>query len=195
MSDMTEHKLSRVIPNETWGLVIEFDQGEHRLFNSRIAREEMGWSQLAYPNKLKNLTFTDSHVRWPTGEELTAGYLYRKSEPLSQAELERQVLRLSYKNQAPTAIHPTHHVYGVYLFPFSTRLFDVGESIAGGHAELGGSRSMTLEELLAWQDWKLHFTLSGGDWAMPLIELNAECSETLSDLLVREICRREGTLA
>jgi hypothetical protein len=189
---MTAPLLERVVPNETWQLVIEFGQAGHRLFDSRMAREEMGWGQLAYPNRFKNFTYTADHVLWPDIGELSADYLYRYSAPLARENLEHQVLRLSYRNQAPTDIHPTHHVYGVYLFPFSPALFDLGESIGGGHMEMGGSRRMSLDEVLAWPDWKKHFVLSGGEWAIPMVEAHAGEIAILSDLLVRQICCRGG---
>ena len=43
---MTTPELKRVVPNETWQLVIEFDQGELSLFDAGIARNEMNWPQL-----------------------------------------------------------------------------------------------------------------------------------------------------
>ncbi|MFC5740803.1 hypothetical protein [Dyella tabacisoli] len=192
---MTAPGLERVVPNETWQLVIEFGGAEHRLFDAEIARKEMSWPALAYPNRLKNLSYTVSSITWPEIGELSAAYLYRNSTPLTKEGLEHQVLRLSYKNQAPTETHPTHHVYGVYLFPFSANLFDVGESIGGGHGEMGGSRRMRTDELLALPDWKRHFRLSGCDWAIPIVEGHGDEPMKLSDVLVREICRREGELS
>lgn len=189
---MDAPRIKRVVPNENWRLVIQFDPEEYRLFESRIAREEMNWPQLAYPNKFKNFTHTERGVIWSGMGELSADYLYRHSQPLAREKLEGQVLRLSYKNQAPTDVHPTHHVYGVYLFPFRTALFDVGESIAGGHAEMGGSKRYTVDELLAWPEWKRNFQLAGGEWAIPIIESHERDGADLSDVLVREICRREG---
>jgi hypothetical protein len=189
---VTSPRLERVVPNETWQLVIAFDGAEHRLFDAEVARESMNWPALAYPNKLKHLSYTAHAVTWPQIGELSASYLYRNAVPLRQEDLDRQVLRLSYKNQAPTETHPTHHVYGVFLFPFSATLFDVGESIGGGHGERGGSRRMTSDELRMWPDWKRHFRLSGCDWAVPIVEAHGDQPAELSDLLVREICRREG---
>jgi len=191
---MTEPGLKRVVPNETWQLVIDFGGTEHRLFDAKFAREEMNWPALAYPNRLKNLSYTVHSITWPEIGELSAAYLYRNSRPLAKEGLEHQILRLSYKNQAPTETHPTHHVYGVFLFPFSAMLFDVGESIGGGHGETGGSRRMKTDELLKLPDWKRHFRLSGCDWAIPLVEAHCEEPTKLSDLLVREVCRREGEL-
>lgn len=191
---MTPPRLERVVPNETWQLVIAFAGAEHRLFDVGMARESMNWPALAYPNRLKNLSYTAHAVSWAGIGELSASYLYRNSTPLAQEGLDRQVLRLSYKNQAPTPTHPTHHVYCVFLFPFSDTLFDVGESIGGGHGERGGSRRTRTDELLMLSDWRQHFRLAGCDWAVPIVEAHGDQPAELSDLLVREICRREGEL-
>lgn len=129
--------LTNVMPNEQWQLVLEFAGEEHRLFDSSVARLEKGWPELAYPNKLKNVTFSDRGISWPGGRTLDSHYLYSKSKPVSAEVLAKQVLRLGYKNQAPTSEHPTHHVYGVYLYPYRKQQFEVGESIGGGHGEMG----------------------------------------------------------
>jgi hypothetical protein len=185
------HRLTSVIPNEQWQLLLEFSGEEHRLFDSSVARLEMGWAELAYPNKLKNLTFSDHSVSWPGGRTLDSGYLYSKSEPVSAELLASQVLRLGYKNQAPTSAHSSHHVYGVYLYPYRRQPFEVGESIGGGHGETGASRSFSLAELLAWSDWKLNFELSGCAWAISLVE-QAFAERELLRSLVKQICFREG---
>lgn len=184
-------KLLRVVPNEQWQLVLEFASQGFRLFDASIARVDKGWSEFAYPNKLKNLTFTEREVLWPLGRSLSARYLLSKSKPLTAAALENQVLRLGYKNQAPTPTHPTHHVYGIHLYPFRREPFEIGESIGGGHAEMGGSQSYDLSALLASTDWKTQFELSGCSWAIPLVQQSANESALLVTLIT-ETCRREG---
>ena len=109
--------------------------------------------------------------------------------------LESQSLRVAYKNRAPTPEHQSHHVYGVYLAPFSAEPFQAGESIGGGHAEMGGSQSYTLAALLARPKWRHHFELSGCTWAVPLIEAGSHNERALLDALVNEVCRREGAAA
>ena len=183
--------LVNVVPNEQWQLVLEFAGEGHRLFDAAIARTEKGWAEFAYPNKLKNLTFTSEQVIWPGGRTLDARYLYAKSKPIQSQALRNQLLRLGYKNQAPTTVHASHHVYGVYLFPFSSQPFSVGESIGGGHGELGGSASYSLSELLDWSEWKHHFELSGCAWAVALVE-EARTESDLLRTLVKEVCSREG---
>lgn len=184
------HRISLVLPNEKWELVIEFEDG-HRLFTASIAREEFDWQELAYPNKLKNLLYTEQQVEWPGGHILTADYLYKKSVPLAPESLQFENLRLGYQNQAPTEKHPNHHVYCVYLYPFNDKPFSIGESIGGGHAEMGYSVNYTLAELLVLPDWKKHFELSGGAWAVPLVSNDNE-PKALLKLLVEMVCQREG---
>lgn len=184
--------LVNVIPNETYQLVLEFEGKEFRLFDASIARTEKGWPELAYPQKLKNLTFNERQVFWPGDRSLDADYLYVKSKPIEGRTLQNQVLRLSYRNQAPTAQHPSHHVYGVWLYPLRGQAFEVGESIGGGHAEMGGSSSLSLAELRAWRGWQHHFELSGCAWAVPLVD-EAGDEQALLKMLIKEICRREGT--
>ena len=184
------HRISFVFPNEKWELAIEFEDG-HRLFKASIAREEFDWQELAYPHKLKNLVYSEKQVEWPGGRILGADYLYEKSVPLPPESLQFENLRLGYQNQAPTDKHPSHHVYCVYLYPFHKKPFAIGESIGGGHAEMGYSVNYTLTELHARPDWERHFELSGCAWAVPLVS-NANEPEALFRLLVEMVCQREG---
>lgn len=180
-----------VVPNEQWQLLLEFADGEHRIFDASVARVEKGWAELAYPDKLKHLSFDARGVSWPGGRTLDAAYLHAKSRPIGPDALANQVLRLGYRNQAPTSVHPSHHVYGVYLYPFRGQPFEVGESIGGGHGDMGGSASYGLLELLAWPEWKHHFELSGCAWAAPLVQAMPAERELLRTL-VRQVCLREG---
>jgi hypothetical protein len=70
-------KLRRVVPNEKWQLILDLGPDGLRLFDASIARKEKGWSQLAYPNKFKNLTYTDDLVRWGQDEELSSTWLHK----------------------------------------------------------------------------------------------------------------------
>lgn len=186
------HYLINVMPNEQWQLVLEFAGEEPRLFDSSVAIVEKGWSELAYPNKLKNLTFGDHYVSWPGGHILDSDFLYSKSKLASPTVLANQELRLGYKNQAPTTVHSSHHVYEVSLYPYRKQLFDVGESIGGGHCEMGGTSSYSLAELLAWPEWKITFELAGCAWAIPLVE-EASSERELSRTLVKQVCFREAS--
>lgn len=184
--------LRRAVPNEQWQMILEFDGPEYRLFDTSILREKKGWNRLAYPQHLKQFTVTPDSICWDNEGRVDAAYLYRSSTPLPQANLEQQVLRLSYKNQAPTPEDKLHHVYGVYLARFSNKPFRIGESIGGGIADRGGGRDFSLQELLLWPQWKQHFELSGCSWAVPLLESLAGEPDRLLDLLIREACLRNG---
>lgn len=180
-----------VVPNEQWQLVLAFAGEGHRLFDASTARADKGWNEFAYPDRFKNLTFDEHEVRWPGGRVLDAAYLHARSRPIDPASLPHQVLRMGYQNQAPTPAHPSHHVYGVYLYPFRQRPFEVGESIGGGHGEMGGSASHDLQSLRAWPGWKQDFELAGCGWA--IVPIEQACDEqVLLRELIRRICEREG---
>ncbi|KMY65165.1 hypothetical protein AAU61_23665, partial [Desulfocarbo indianensis] len=60
-------------------------------------------------------------------------------------------------------------------------------------ADTGGSSGFSLAGLRASQDWQHHFDLSDCAWAVPMVEVASE-QATLLNALVREVCRRAGTL-
>lgn len=190
---MKTHTMTRVVPNDSWGLVVEFGYTEHRLVDSSVLRARMTWPLKDHANKLKQFAYTETSVVWSGMIEMTAEYLYEHSTLLTDEQRERQSLSLSYTNRAPTAQDEKHHVYGVNLYPFSANLILLEESIGGGHAERGGASRMTPADLLARHDWKRHFERAGGEWAIPMIGNHTDQPAVLSDLLVREICRRAGT--
>ena len=72
--------LTNVIPNETWQLALEFEGQEIRLFDASIARAEKNWPELAYPHKLKNLTFDARQVCWPGDRVLDAERAHHLAE-------------------------------------------------------------------------------------------------------------------
>jgi hypothetical protein len=190
--------LIRVVPTDDGQLALEFRPGGIRLFDFAAARLERdqagaGWPGLQYPETFKHLTFSADGVRWPGGTVLAADALFTGSRPLGEPELERQSLRVAYRNQAPTREHPSHHVYAVYVRPFAAKQFLIGESINGGHLELGGSIVLSCAELLAWPGWEQHFELSGCDWAVPLISASGTEERARVDAVVLEVCRRAGT--
>jgi hypothetical protein len=193
VGSFTMVKLRRVVPNENWQLILDFGPDGMRIFDAAIARREMGWSQFADPNRFKNLTCTDEWVRWGNGETLSSTWLHANSRLVPATGLEYEVLRLGYKNQAPTPQHRSHHVYSVYLAPFGSRPFRVGQSIGGGHADTGEGRNLSLSGLLEWEEWKRHFDLSSCQWAIQFIEAGANAEQVLIDTLVHEICRRSGS--
>ncbi|MFC4070408.1 hypothetical protein [Actinoplanes subglobosus] len=187
--------LIRVVPTERWQLALEFSSGERRVLDCSVARlqrerPDRDWTALASPERFKHLDFDADRVWWPGGKVLDAGYLFTASSPLTGRDLENQLLRVAYRNQAPTPDHPTHHVYYVCVVPFGSRPFLLGESINGGHGEMGGSTSLDLAGLRAWRGWKDHFELSGCGWAVPLIGADERSSV---DAVIRGVCRRADT--
>ena len=189
---MSQHHLKRAVPNEQFQVILEFVGPEYRIFDTSLLCKDKGWHKLAYPQHMKRFTVSGDGVFWPDGGKVDATYLHERSRPINQEQLEHQVIRLSYKNQAPTTEDKLHHVYGVYLAPYSSKSFRVGESIGGGLADRGSGYDVSLSELLAWPEWKRHFELSGCSWAAALVESLASKPEKLFDALISEACRRNG---
>ncbi len=189
---MTKHTLTRAIPNESFQFVLQFDGSEHRVFSTSLLCQRFGWKVLAYPQHLKRFVWDEDKIVWSSGGAVDAEFLYENSTPVVLASLEQQTIRLSYKNQAPTSQHKQHHVFGVYLAPFSEKWFRLDESIGGGHGDQGGSESLNLDELLARLDWKVHFQQAGCPWAIEVIASRVGEPDLLIDRLVREACERNG---
>lgn len=137
MIDTSTVNLLRVVPTDRGHLVLEFAEHGFRVFDALVAYRTLGWEEFAYSHRVKQLAYDAHAVTWPNGRRLDAAYLLAHSAPIDAATLARQTLRLGFKNQAPTAMHASHHEYDVHLFPFGQRPFSVGESIGGGHAEMG----------------------------------------------------------
>jgi hypothetical protein len=189
---MSPRLLTRVTPNEQFQVILEFADAEYRIFDMSVLCNEEGWSALAYPQNLKRFTFSEAEVSWSIGGTVSASYLYERSKPIGLAQLDHQVLRLSFKNQAPTDEDKHHHEYAVYLAPFSEKLFRVGESIGGGMADRGGARNLSIVELLDWPQWKQHFELAGCAWAIGKIEPLTSKPQELLSTLIDEACQRNG---
>ena len=185
-------KLIRAVPNENWELILLFEADDWRLFKASTAREQYGWPGLGSPVFFKQFTFTAAGLQWSGNKTLPSSYLHAHSTALPFAQRKHQTLRLSYKNQAPTAEDPKHDVFGVYLQPFGPQPFQLGESIGGGMADRGGGQGYSLAELLAFPGWQQHFTLSGAGWAIPYVLAHPADEATLLDLLIKEICKRGG---
>jgi len=106
-------------------------------------------------------------------------------------KLPNEYIAISFKNQAPTEQDKTHHVYCFYIHPFNReKPFMLAESIGGGHAERGGSTTLSLKELLQYKDWKAHLEKSGCTWAIEVIEQYQPDIERIADILTS---RKEGS--
>lgn len=100
----------------------------------------------------------------PAGDEIKP-----LPSPTSILEPVSDCLLIGNKNHAPTSQHESHHWYYVYIHPHA-RQFQLGQSIAGGHAERGGSIKMKPDELLDFEAWEEHFKLSGCEWGIPIVK-------------------------
>ena len=181
-------KLLRVVPNERWQLILEFEDFGFRLFRAEPLYSELGWAHLAYPNHFKHFRFTPDAIVWAGGESLSAQELLDRSETIAASDLEFQSLNLGMVNRAPTAAHVSHHVFYVSLAAFSDQPFGLGESIGGGHAEMGGMFSFSLLELRAHPGWRDHLRFAGCGWLLGLLEGFAGDQRVIVDALVRVVC-------
>lgn len=68
--------------------------------------------------------------------------------------------------------------------------FIISESIGGGHAECGSAGTFSLQELLAYPEWKSDFEKAGCSWAITIIEANPNNIQNLLDDLVNEVRKR-----
>jgi hypothetical protein len=100
------------------------------------------------------------------------------------SKLPNEYTTISFKNQAPTAEDKTHHEYHFCIHPSSEKPFMLAESIGGGHAERGGSITLSLEELLQYKDWKEHMEKSDCTWAIEVIEQYHPDTERIIDILI-----------
>ena len=190
---MSSTQIIRVFPNEQSQLILEFLGQEYRIFDLMILYREMEWKELAYPQHQKAFIVSEDEISWPGSGTVDARFLYERSKSIEIDRLENQIIRLSYKNQAPTSENKHHHVYGVYLAPYSSKPFRVGESIGGGMADRGGGYDFSLADLQEWPEWKKHFELSGCMWAVSLIDSLPTDPVKLIELLIAEACRRNGS--
>jgi hypothetical protein len=158
-----------------------------------VLYRENGWKHLAYPQHQKNFLASESAITWPTSGTVDSDFLYERSKPIEGGRLERQIIRLSYKNQPAAGEDNGHHVYGVFLAPYSPKPFRLDESIGGGMADRGGGYDFSLDELLMWPNWRHHFELSGCKWAAVLVDSLSDRPEALIDSLIKEACKRNGS--
>jgi hypothetical protein len=94
---------------------------------------------------------------------------------------------ISSKNVAPTAAHPTHHVYSFHIDLASDHPFVFEESIGGGHAEQGGAIALALDQLETWPgNWRDHLQLAGAGHAIAQIE-HAQRTKSVATLSVQEL--------
>ena len=184
----TVDMIKKVTPTEQWELIIELSNSKFLIVKTESMYGK-GYDFLAYPNQLKAFTYDDNKITWKNDKSISINEIKSFAKTTSLDEIKNKNLRINYKNQAPTKQHKSHHVYGVYLYPFK-RQISIGESIGGGHGERGGSVTLSITELLNYKGWENHFLLSDCEWAIEIIKSNKENEEKIIDELVRGICLR-----
>lgn len=181
--------INRVVPTENWELVAELANGGYRIIETKDIYDK-GFKFLAYPNQLKAFRTDNENIYWKNGVQMSLNDFYELSREIGLDKLKTKSLRVNYKNQAPTKDHKTHHVYGTFLHPFDfEKPISLSESIGGGHADMGGSRQYSLQELKEHEKWRDFLRLSDCDWIIPIVESMAD-SKYLIDKIVKGICDR-----
>lgn len=182
--------LRRVIPLDFYELVLQLSDGSYRLFSPAKNSLYEKYSFLAYPHKLKALRFSSDGITWYNGVHFTLDFLLQHSVTKEKSELNNW-LTIGSKNQAPTDQDAHHHEFYVAVRPFTPETPIVtGESIGGGHADRGGCSTLSVSQLLAQNDWEIHFGKSDATWAIPLIKAYADQPELLIGSLVENAIRR-----
>ena len=186
----TVDMIKKVTPTEQWELIIELSNSKYLIIKTESMYDK-GYDFLAYPNQLKAFTYDDKKITWKNGKSISINEIKEFAKTTSLDEIKNKNLRINYKNQAPTKQHKSHHVYGVYLYPFK-RQINIGESIGGGHAERGGSVTLSITELLNHKDWENHFLKSDCEWAIRIIKSSKNSEEKIFDELIKGICTRSN---
>ena len=168
-----EMTFKNIYPTDDWKIIMELNDNSFRLLNYQDLGDD--FSFCAYPNQLKAFSFSENEILWKNGKTINVTKAFNTSTPVDINEVVHSSITVGMKNQAPTDQDNNHHVYYVSLYPLKTdKPIIIGESIGGGHAERGGCRPCSISELLDISNWKSHFEFSGCDWAIEIIERNAE---------------------
>lgn len=184
-----------ITPIDYYELIIEFENGEFKSFSPEKLKLYEQHDFLAYPNKLKSYKYDNNQVTWYNNFHLDKEYLYQNSKLLEPEQLERNGLSISSKNLAPTDRHTSHHVYYFMIYPFKNeKQFVIGESIGGGHGEMGGCGSFDLKEILGSPELINHFTLSDCFWVYEIMKTNEIDTKDVLNKIVLEVCKRSNPL-
>jgi hypothetical protein len=187
--------IKSIIPIDYYELIIEFENSEFKCFSPEKLKLYEKRDFLAYPNKLKSFKYDQNQIIWYNNFHLDKKYLYQNSILLEQDQLERNGLSISSKNHAPTDKHPSHHVYYFMIYPFKNeKQFVIGESIGGGHGEMGGCASFDLKEILESPELINHLTLSNCSWVYEIMKANSFDTKDVINKLVLEVCIRSNPL-
>ena len=81
------------------------------------------------------------------------------------------------------------------IYPFKNdKQFIIGESIGGGHGEMGGCSSFDLKEILGRPELINHLTLSNCPWVYEIMKINSIGTKEIINKLVNEVCIRSNPL-
>jgi hypothetical protein len=183
-------QIKSVTPIDFYELVVEFTNGEYKLFSPKDLNLYKEFAFLAYPNKLIAFRYTSNEIMWYNGVALGCDYLYKNTTNIDHKQLSGKMLRIGFKNQAPTDQHPNHHEYYFAIYPFHpTEPFSLGESIGGGHGEMGGSASFSLTGLINYADYEKHLELANCAWVIEIIKEYADNTDSILARIIAEVSR------
>jgi len=184
--------IKSITPIDFFELVIAFSNGEVKVFSPGKLKLYDQYDFLAYPNKLRAFTFTPKTITWFNGLSFGSDFIYDNSDEIAMELLVKKSLTIGSANQAPTK---QHHVYSFSIFPFkSEKQFVLGESIGGGHAEVGGCASYSLNELIESPGYAVHLKLANCSWVVEILIANGnDWKSVLNDIIVGA-CKRANDI-
>lgn len=180
-----------IYPTDDWKIILELNDNSYRLLKYQDLGED--FSFCAYPNQLKAFNFSENEILWKNGKSINVSEAYKSATQLALSELINCSITVGMMNQAPTDQDNRHHVYYVSLYPLKMdKPIIIGESIGGGHTERSGCRPCSISELLDLSNWKSHFELAGCEWAIEIIEQNANNTSSVIKLISEGIRNRSN---
>lgn len=187
--------IKSITPIDFFELIIAFSNGEVKVFSPQKLDLNDQYDFLAYPNKLRAFTFTPGTIIWFNGLSFESDFIYDNSDEIAMGLLAKKSLTIGSANQAPTKQHASHHVYSFSIFPFKLeKQFVLGESIGGGHAEMGGSVFYSLNELIESPDYATHLKLANCSWVVEMLTANGSDWQSVLNDIVVEVCKRANDL-
>ncbi|RQP14773.1 MAG: hypothetical protein EAS52_16815 [Parapedobacter sp.] len=188
-------EIKSITPIDFFELAIAFSNGELKVFAPGKLKLYDQYNFLAYPNKLRAFTFTPRTITWFNGLSFGSDFIYDNSDEIAMELLVKKSVTIGFENQAPTKQHTTHHVYSFSIYPFKLeKQFVLGESIGGGHAEMGGCAFYSLNELIETPDYATHLKLANCSWVVEILTANgSDWKSVLNDIIV-EVCKRASDI-
>ena len=85
---ITYPKLITVVALENYGLALEYDNGEKRIYDFSPDLNHSFYKKLSNPLFFKNVSAIDGEIEWATGQDFCPHTLYEKSILQGYKELE-----------------------------------------------------------------------------------------------------------